>query len=161
MNIILGGLYHYYGVTKSMLWLFFHPSLWHKGIGISGMPKIDGIANLKVGNDVYINDKVYIQCLEDVEIGNNVTISYGSVILTSGLDTENYVENCTTRVKPHKNQKVVIGNGVWLGARTVVLPGVIIADKIVVGAGSVVTKSLDKSGWLYAGVPAKPIKALS
>jgi len=40
-----------------------------------------------------------------------------------------------------------------------VMPGVTIAPKIIVAAGSVVTKNLDREGWLYAGIPAKPIKS--
>ena len=41
-----------------------------------------------------------------------------------------------------------------------VMPGVKIANKIIVAAGSVVTKDLDKEGWLYGGIPAKPFKQL-
>ena len=39
------------------------------------------------------------------------------------------------------------------------MPGVTIAPKIIVAAGSVVTKNLDREEWLYAGIPAKPIKS--
>ena len=155
-------IYHYLGILKSMLWLFFHPQLWHKGIGVSGMPIIDGISNLKIGKNVYINKNVYIQCVGPgvVEIGDCVDLSYGCVILTSGLETINYPSKCMKRGRFHKNEKVKIGNGVWIGARAIVLPGVTIADKIIVGAGAVVTHDLDREGWLYAGVPAKPIKPL-
>ena len=41
-----------------------------------------------------------------------------------------------------------------------VCPGVTIAPRIIVGAGAVVSKDLEKEGWLYGGVPAKPIKKL-
>ena len=64
------------------------------------------------------------------------------------------------RGRLHKYKRVEIGNGVWLGARSIILPEVKIADKIIVGAGSVVTKNLEKEGWLYAGNPARPIKPL-
>ena len=43
---------------------------------------------------------------------------------------------------------------VWGGVKIVT-----IAPKIIVAAGSVVTKNLDREGWLYAGIPAKPIKS--
>lgn len=55
---------------------------------------------------------------------------------------------------------VSIGDGVWLGAGIKVKPSVTIATKVIVGAGAVVTKDLDKEEWLYAGVPAKAIKPL-
>jgi acetyltransferase-like isoleucine patch superfamily enzyme len=51
---------------------------------------------------------------------------------------------------------VVIGNDVWLGARVIVLPGVTIGDGCVVGAGSVVTRSL-APGSIAVGVPARVI----
>ena len=155
-------IYWLYEVLLSRIYLFLHPHLWGKHIGINGLPRIDGIRYLDLGDNVYINNKVYIQCSEkgSVKIGHCVTLSYDCVILTSGVETINYPRNCMVRGRKHSFGRVLIGDGVWLGARSVVLPGVTIADKIVVGAGSVVTKNLDKEGWLYAGVPAKPIKAL-
>ena len=52
---------------------------------------------------------------------------------------------------------IVIGNDVWFGARVIVLPGVHVADGCVVGAGSVVTRSLDEPYGIYAGNPARLI----
>ena len=49
---------------------------------------------------------------------------------------------------------VVIGNDVWLGARVMVLPGVTIGDYAVVGAGSIVTKSIPR-GAIAVGAPAR------
>ncbi len=54
---------------------------------------------------------------------------------------------------------ITIGSGVWIGADVTILPGIIIADGCVVGAGSVVTKSTQPDG-LYCGNPAKRIKDL-
>ena len=95
-----------------------------------------------------------------VEICDCVTISYGCLILSSGLDSDNYPNKCMRKNREHKLGSVHIGEGVWLGAGCKVMPGVKIAPKIIVGAGAVVTKDLNKTGWLYAGVPAKPIKPL-
>lgn len=53
---------------------------------------------------------------------------------------------------------IVIGNDVWIGTRVVVLQGVHIADGCIVGAGSVVTKSLTEPYGIYAGNPAKLIR---
>lgn len=53
---------------------------------------------------------------------------------------------------------IVIGNHVWLGCNTTILKNVVLADDIIVGAGSVVTKSFDKTGVILAGVPAKVVK---
>ena len=59
-----------------------------------------------------------------------------------------------------KYKEVTIGNNVYIGSNVTILAGVIIGDCTVIGAGSVVTNSLE-GGFLYAGVPAtkkKPIK---
>jgi acetyltransferase-like isoleucine patch superfamily enzyme len=54
---------------------------------------------------------------------------------------------------------ITVGNNVFLGAGTIVLPGVSIGDNVVVGAGSVVTRDLP-SDCTAAGTPAKPIRSL-
>src|SRR5262249_7252748 len=53
---------------------------------------------------------------------------------------------------------VVIGNDVWFGTRMILLPGVRVADGCVVGAGSVVTRSLDEPYGIYAGNPARLLR---
>ena len=78
-----------------------------------------------------------------VKIDNCVTISH----------------KCICKNREHIQAPVHIGEGVWLCAGSMVMPGVTIAPKIIVAAGSVVTKNLDREGWLYAGIPAKPIKS--
>lgn len=93
------------------------------------------------------------------KIDNCVTISHGVKILTSGLDTSDYPNKCICKNREHIQAPVHIGEGVWLCAGSMVMPGVTIAPKIIVAAGSVVTKNLDREGWLYAGIPAKPIKS--
>lgn len=52
---------------------------------------------------------------------------------------------------------VIIGNDVWIGTRVIVLPGVKIGNKAVIGAGSVVTKSVP-AGAIVAGNPARIIR---
>ena len=54
---------------------------------------------------------------------------------------------------------VKIGNNVWIGTRSIILPGVEIGDNVVIGAGSVVTKAVP-TGVLAAGAPAKALKEL-
>jgi acetyltransferase-like isoleucine patch superfamily enzyme len=54
-------------------------------------------------------------------------------------------------------QRITIGNDVWIGTRSIVLPGVTIGDKAVIGAGSVVTKDVPAYA-IVAGNPAKIIR---
>jgi acetyltransferase-like isoleucine patch superfamily enzyme len=60
-------------------------------------------------------------------------------------------------LQPRVERDVTIGQDVWLGARTIVLPDVTIGDGCVVAAGSVVTRSLPP-GAVAAGVPARVVK---
>lgn len=55
---------------------------------------------------------------------------------------------------------IVVGNNVFIGMGTTILPGTIIEDNVVVGAGSIVRGRL-YSNYIYAGIPAKKIKSLS
>lgn len=51
---------------------------------------------------------------------------------------------------------MVIGNEVFVGAESIILPGVTIGDRVVIGAGSVVTKNLESNS-VYVGSPARRI----
>ena len=55
------------------------------------------------------------------------------------------------------NQRIIIGNDVWIGANTILLPGVTIGDGAVIGAGAVVTKDVLPYA-IVGGVPAKVIR---
>lgn len=57
-------------------------------------------------------------------------------------------------------QDVVIGAGCWIGMNSVILPGVVLGPKTVVGAGSVVTRSFADGHAVIAGAPARLIKSL-
>lgn len=84
-----------------------------------------------------------------IEIGNNVTLAPRVHLLahdTSMKKSLGYV----------KLGKVKIGNNVFIGANTTVLPNVIIDDNTIIGAGSVVSKSL-LGGGVYCGNPCKKL----
>ena len=106
---------------------------------------------LTVGEDVFIN----FGCTIDrsfcwlITIGNRVTLAPNVHILAHDASTKREL-GCT------KMGKVIIGDDVFVGAGTVILPGVQIGDRVVIGAGSVVTKSIP-GGSVAAGNPAKVI----
>lgn len=70
-----------------------------------------------------------------ITIGDNVTIAPRCHILAHDASTKNQLGY--TRIAP-----VSIGNDVFIGADSIVLPGVTIGDRVIIGAGSVVTKDL-------------------
>ncbi|WP_295067293.1 DapH/DapD/GlmU-related protein [Ruminococcus sp.] len=91
-----------------------------------------------------------------VEIGNNVTIS-GDVILITHDNSISKVDNKC----PNIYGKIKIGNNCFIGQRSTLLYGVTLVDNVIVAAGSVVTKSVFKSGIIIGGNPAHEISTWS
>lgn len=153
-------LFRVFDKAARLFYKALHRFLWHKEIEINGIPVIRGSKCISFGKCVSLNSKVFIQGSGGVSIGDYVTLSRGVTILTVGLDTKDYSINCMKPQRPHVLSSVTICDGVWIGANAMILPGVKISPRIIVAAGSIVTHNLDKEDWLYAGVPAKPIKSL-
>ncbi len=87
-----------------------------------------------------------------ITIGNNVTIAPRVHILAHDASTKGFL-NYT------KIGRVNIGNNVFIGAESVVLPNVTIGDNVIIGANSTVTKDIPSNS-VYAGNPAKFICTL-
>ena len=60
-----------------------------------------------------------------------------------------------------KGMDVIIGRQCWIGMNAVILPGVVLGENTVVGAGAVVTKSFPEGHLVLVGVPARPLKRIS
>ena len=87
-----------------------------------------------------------------IEIGNNVTMAPRVHILCHDASTKMFL-NYT------KIGRVSIGDNVFIGAGSIVLPNVTIGSNVVIGAGSVVTHDVP-DGMVIAGNPARPISTL-
>jgi acetyltransferase-like isoleucine patch superfamily enzyme len=109
-------------------------------------------ANLTVGNQCTFCNNLINVC-EPVIIGNDVGLSEDVSIITHGFWLNVLDGN------PASFSGVKIGNGVIVGYRSVVMMGVEISDKIVIGANSTVLKNLTDYG-IYAGSPARFIKKI-
>lgn len=114
------------------------------------------------GENFQMNDYVHITAIEKVQIGDNVLLA--SKIYISDCSHGSYAgdENDShpdthPNTRPLFSKPVVIEDNVWLGEFVSVLPGVTIGKGTVVGANSVVSKSLP-SYVIAVGIPAKPIK---
>lgn len=75
-----------------------------------------------------------------------------------GIITANHDMNDLTKHLPGKD--VVIGARSWIGMNSMILPGVVLGEQTIVGAGSVVTKSFPEGHCVIAGNPARLIKTL-
>lgn len=114
--------------------------------------------NISVGNNSGIGENVYITCLDEVIIGDDVMISPFVKILTGGHEF-NDPEKLLV-FQRQTSSKVVIGNDVWLGTSSIILPGAIIESRVIIAAGSIVTAGTYDSGWVYGGNPARKIKKI-
>lgn len=122
------------------------------GLRIGGGGRQHPSANFEIGDRCTIHNN-FINVCEPVKIGNDVGLSPDTSIMTHGYwlsVLEGY---------PATFSGVTLGNGVIVGYRSLIMMGVSIADYAVVGAQSVVTKSLKEKG-IYAGSPAKFIKEI-
>ena len=101
--------------------------------------------NLEIGDSCWIGEGVWIHNQDKVRIGNNTVISQETFITTGSHDIHGNMDL--------KTAPVVIGDGVWITSRCIVLPGVEIGNCAVVTPGSIVYKSLPGNA-LYGGNPA-------
>ena len=121
---------------------------------ISGhrLTTLGGPGRIRIGHGGFINagvvvySEVAITIEDDVALANEVYV----------MDTSSHgIEGCEAHAAP-----VVIGAGTWVGARAIVLPGVTIGKRVVVGAGAVVTKDVPDEV-VVAGNPARVLRSLN
>jgi acetyltransferase-like isoleucine patch superfamily enzyme len=114
-------------------------------------------SKLNIGNNTYVGESNNIRASGGIiEIGNFCSISQNVTIVASNHQFRKgeYIQNQNWSLK---NNFVTIGNDVWIGANSVILPGVVIGDGAVIAAGSVVNKNIEKNA-VVAGNPARFIK---
>lgn len=133
-----------YKLKRSLL-IMFGAKVGH-GLVIKPRVRIKNPWRLIIGNHCWLGESVWIDNLEDVSIGNNVSISQGAMLLTGNHDY-------TVSNFPYRLGKITLEDGVWIGARAVVCPGVHCASHSILTVSSTATKQLN--AWsIYAGNPA-------
>ena len=106
--------------------------------------------NIEMGNFVAIDDEVNLYSVAKITVGTKVAISREAFICTASHDI-------SRPERPLVTAPIVIADGVWIGARATILPGVRIGEGAIVAANAVVTKDVEP--WtVVAGNPAKVIK---
>lgn len=124
----------------------FHSS----GLRVGGGGRENHTANLTIGDRCTIHNN-FINVCEPILIGDDVGLSTEVAILTHGYWLS------VLEGFPASFAGVKIGSGVIIGYRSLIMMGAVIPEKTVIGAQSVVTKTLEKKG-IYAGSPARFIK---
>ncbi len=121
-----------------------------KGVVIKPSVNIKYPWRLKIGNYVWIGENVWIDNLDDVEIGNNVVISQGAMLLCGN---HNYKKSTFDLI----TGKIILEDGVWIGAKSIVTPDTVCKENAILTVNSVASKVLEKNG-IYKGNPAQLVK---
>lgn len=129
---------------------------WNEGVYIEQPLHANWGKNIFIGKNVYANfgltlvDDTRIEIQDDVMIGPNVTLCAGTHPISPELRLQ----------KAQYNLPIIIKKNVWIGAGTIILPGVTIGENTVIGAGSLVTKDIPRDVLAY-GSPCQVIKEIS
>lgn len=113
-------------------------------------------SHISVGDNFYANYNCVILDVAKVEIGDNVFFAPNVTVYAAGHPVHHIARNSLYEY----GIPVKIGNNVWVGGNTVILPGVTIGDNTVIGAGSVVTRNIP-SNVIAAGNPCQIIREIT
>lgn len=121
-----------------------------KGVVIKPVVNIKYPWKLTIGDHCWIGENVWIDNLAQVTIGDNVCISQGAMLLTGN---HNYKKSTFDLMIG----TITLNQGVWIGAKSIVCPGITCNSHSVLAVNSVATKDL-LPYTIYQGNPAKPVK---
>ncbi|MEX2170253.1 MAG: WcaF family extracellular polysaccharide biosynthesis acetyltransferase [Pirellulales bacterium] len=122
-----------------------------QGVVIKPHVRIKYPWRLSIGDHCWIGQGSWIDNIADVAIGSHVCISQNTYLCTGNHDHRRKTFDLTAL-------PIVVENGAWVAASSLLLPGVTVGANAVVAAGSVVTKDVP-AGTMVGGNPARPIKA--
>ncbi len=121
-----------------------------RGVVVKSGVRVKYPWKLKIGDDSWIGENVWIDNLAEVKIGINSCLSQGAYLCTGSHDWSK--DSFDLIAKP-----IVVGDSVWIGAKAQIAPGVIVGEGAVLTLGSVAVKNLDP--WsINQGNPARQIK---
>ncbi len=121
-----------------------------KGVNIKPSVNIKYPWRLKIGNHVWIGEKVWIDNLANVEIGDNSCISQGALLLCGNHNFKKETFDLITG-------EIILKEGVWIGAKSIVTPGITCNSHSILTVNSTATKNLEEYT-IYQGNPATEIR---
>ena len=111
--------------------------------------------NIRIGRNSFVNyNCVFLDCAP-VTLGDDVQVAPGVQLYTA----THPLAAAVRRAGPEYALPIVIGDGVWIGGGSIVLPGVTVGENTVIGAGSVVTRDLS-ANVVAAGNPCRVLRAI-
>ena len=121
-----------------------------RGVVIKQSVSIKYPWKLRIGNNSWIGENVWIDNLDEVSIGDNVCISQGALLLCGNHNFKKSTFDLMIG-------KITLENGVWIGAKSIVTQGVVCKSHSILAVNSVASSNLEKFS-VYRGNPALKIK---
>jgi acetyltransferase-like isoleucine patch superfamily enzyme len=109
---------------------------------------------IEIGNHTFINYGSFIAARDSVKIGSYCHLGHYTFVM------DNDQHGVVRRMELPQSEPVIIEDHVWIGAKAVILPGVRIGSRAVIGAGSIVTKDIPPL-CVAAGNPARVLRHLT
>ena len=118
-------------------------------------------STIKIGNNVGISSSC-IWAHKSIIIGNNVCIGGDCIIMDSDSHSLNYKDrrDFQSDIENTKSSEIIIEDDVLIGTRSIILKGVTIGARSVIGAGSIVTKDIPSDS-IASGNPCKVIRKIN
>jgi maltose O-acetyltransferase len=130
-----------------------------RGCVMWGTPTMTGshdlYNNLTVGEECWFNVGCFLDLGAPITIGDRIAFGHQVIVLTSS----HRIGPSDRRAGPLYAKPVTIGDGAWVGARSIILPGVHVGSGAIVAAGALVNSDVPPNT-MVAGVPARVVKTL-
>lgn len=127
-------------------------------------------ASILIGSNTAVGANTLIMCANEIIIGSNVLISFDCLITDNNSHSLNHLErrhDLPSTLKGNDKdwtcvvtRQTIIENDVWIGAKSIILKGIVIGERSIVAAGSIVTKSVPPDS-IVAGNPAKLVRRIN
>lgn len=119
--------------------------------------KLHRLRGVKIGENVFIGSNVLFDDARSdlIVIEDNVTILFGNTFLA-----HIYLPDHFRKILKEKEQGIILKKYCYIGANSFVMPGVTIGEYSIIGAGSLVTKSIPSFSIAY-GVPARVVRSFT
>ncbi len=121
-----------------------------KDVRVKPYANIKNPWKLIIGDHTWIGEHCWIENLAMVTLGKNVCLSQGSMLLTGNHDYKKAAFDLIT-------QAITLEDGVWIGAKAIVCPGVQAASHAILAVGSVASKNMEAYS-IYQGNPAVKVR---
>lgn len=121
-------------------------------IGVGARIMVSG--NMRIGEYFDITGDTTIICAKKITIGSHTMIAWQSTI----MDTDQHAINNENNLRLNEDQEIIIGDNVWIGAKSFILKGTSIANGSIIGANTTLTKSFSEENSIIVGNPNRIIE---